>query len=157
MEEFRKYDIDTQEFSFKGIKSNARLVDVYDGDTITCVLNIFDEYYKLKCRLYGIDTMEMKDHDIQVKQKALEARKKVIDVLCGDDCLEINSTRKEIQEYLKNNVIVIWIECMDFDKYGRILCKAYKSKEYEKDVSNILIENNLAVKYDGGKKQQTLI
>jgi endonuclease YncB( thermonuclease family) len=154
---YDKYDINTKEFSFEGIKQYARLVDVYDGDTITCVLNIFNEFYKLKFRLDGIDTMEMKDHDIKIKQKALEARKKVIDILCDDNNLKIDSNRNEIQEYLKNNVIIIWIECMQFDKYGRTLCRVYKYKESEKDISTILVENNLAVKYDGGTKIQTLI
>lgn len=155
-ENFEKYDINTQEFSFEGIKDYARLVDVYDGDTITCVLKIFDEYYKFKFRLYGIDTMEIKDQDTQIKQKALEARKKVIDILCENNNLSINSTRNEIQDYLKNNIVIIWIECLNFDKYGRILCKVYNNKNAEKDVSTILIECNLAVSYDGGKKQQKI-
>jgi endonuclease YncB( thermonuclease family) len=158
IDKYEKYDIDTAEFSFDGIQSYARLVDVYDGDTITCVLNIFDNYYKLKFRLYGIDTMEMKEQNVQVKQKALEARKKVIDILCGDNNLPINVSRNNIQEYLKNNIIIVWIECLNFDKYGRILCKAYnKENKNGNDVSSILLECNLAVKYDGGKKQQTLI
>ena len=52
---------------------------------------------------------------------------------------------------MKINEVFVWIECFDFDKYGRILANVYK-KEGDISLSNILLESRLAYIYDGGKK-----
>lgn len=152
MDKLSIHDISTQIFTLNGTCTHARLVDVYDGDTITCVFPIFgDNYYKFNIRLNGIDTAELKGDN---KLKALEARHKILEYLCKDynynlkeDCL-----RSEIQDFLKKHIIVIWLECYDFDKYGRILGDVYKNQEIKNTISNILIDANLAYKYNGGTK-----
>lgn len=152
MDKLNIHDISTRMFTLNGIKTYARLVDVYDGDTVTCVFQIFgDNYYKFNIRLNGIDTAELKGAD---KVRALGARHKILDYICEEynynlkeDCL-----RSEIQDFLKKHTIIIWLECYDFDKYGRILGDIYKNKEVMESISSILLKSNLAYKYDGGTK-----
>ena len=43
---------------------------VTDGDTVKIVFPINKKFYKFSCRLYGIDTPEMKSHDINEKNYA---------------------------------------------------------------------------------------
>jgi endonuclease YncB( thermonuclease family) len=149
-----KYDISTPMFTLSGIKTYARLVDVYDGDTITCVFNIFgDNYYKFNLRLNGIDTAELKNKDLIDKDKALEARHKILSVCCKKYNLKKDCSRHDIQNYLKDNIITVWIECLDFDKYGRILVDIYKEKN-DICLSEILLNCNLAYKYNGGTKEK---
>ena len=45
---------------------------------------------------------------------------------------------------------VVWVEMLNFDKYGRILVKIYHSKR--KDLTETLIEKKLGKPYFGGKK-----
>ena len=121
------YDITTKFFTFYGIKTKARLIDVYDGDTITCIFPIFgDNYYKFNLRLMGIDTAELKGID---KQKAFEARHKILKYVCDTTYnLEMDCNRDKIQKYLNDNNIFVWIECFNFDKYGRVLANVYKKE-----------------------------
>jgi endonuclease YncB( thermonuclease family) len=126
---------------------------VYDGDTMTCIFPIFGEnYFKFNIRLMGIDTAEMKTNNDILKERAFSARHYILEYLCGDDYnLDNRCSRQEIQEYLKNNEIMVWLECFDFDKYGRILGNIYK-KEKKESLSELLIDSKLAYRYDGNKK-----
>ena len=142
-EAFKDYDISTPKFSLDGYKSHCRIVDIIDGDTLIVVLPLFGTHYKFNVRLNGIDTSELKSKD----KSAYKARERVFEIVCKNKC-EAN-TRKYIQNYLKNNVIVCWIECSKFDKYGRLLGNISIENKY---VSVILLEENLAKPYDGGTK-----
>ena len=46
----------------------------------------------------------------------------------------------------------MWIECVDFDKYGRLLTNVFLNKEDDKSISDILLEEKLAYKYNGDTK-----
>ena len=46
----------TKTFSLKNTECYARVVQIYDGDTITAVIPLFDNFYKFSIRLNGIDT-----------------------------------------------------------------------------------------------------
>ena len=64
-EALNNYNINnTPKFSlsllFKDELVKARVVNIYDGDTITCILPINNKYYNFKIRLAGIDTCEIK-------------------------------------------------------------------------------------------------
>ena len=138
-------------FTLSGIKTQARLVDVYDGDTITCIFPIFGEnYYKFKLRLMGIDTYELKNNNIEGKQKALDGRHKILTVCCDTYNLDVDCHRNEIQNFLKSNEIYVWIECFEFDKYGRVLANVYKTQG-DISLSELLLNSQLAYKYGGRK------
>ena len=53
-------DDDTPEFSFENQKIVAKVVSVYDGDTIKVVFPLHETLYKWNCRLTGVDTPELR-------------------------------------------------------------------------------------------------
>jgi micrococcal nuclease len=122
----------TNKFSLSGYKTFAKCVHVYDGDTIHVVFKMpnSNECYKWIIRVIGIDTPEMKTKNTYEKQLAIKAR-----------------------DFLRNLLLdkIILIECLDFDKYGRLLGDIYVEGN-EMSISNQLIEKGFAKAYDGGTK-----
>jgi len=145
-------------FTLSGIKTVGRVVDVYDGDTMTCIFPIFgDNYFRFNLRLMGIDTPELKNKDMISKEKALEARHKIMTVCCDNKYnLSKDCKRENIKKYLEENEINVWIECLDFDKYGRILANVYPKRGDNNvnidSLTKILLDANLGYEYNGGKK-----
>lgn len=148
IEVFKQYGGSTPELSINGLKTYGRLIDVYDGDTIKVILPAFNSYYKFTLRLNGIDTCEIKSKQLELKDYAIKARNKILELITNN--YEIN-TKKEIKELLESNVYLVWVECLESDKYGRILANVYKNKD-TKSLSDILLEENLAYKYSGKTK-----
>lgn len=131
--DYSSYDIKTPRFI--PIFTWAKVVKVYDGDTITVVggdkkmMEIGIPPYKYSCRLYGIDTPEI--------TKA---------------CDEEKEYGKIITLFLRKLIInkIIRVEIVpDDDKYGRLLTKIYLDKI---DISKLLLDKKFAVPYYGGKK-----
>jgi endonuclease YncB( thermonuclease family) len=149
IEIFKQYGGSTPELSMNGLKTYGRLIDVYDGDTIKVILPAFNSYYKFTLRLNGIDTCEIKSKQNELKDYAIKARNRVLEIITNNNN-NIN-TKKEIKELLESNVYLIWVECLESDKYGRVLANVYKDKD-TKSLSNILLEENLAYKYSGKTK-----
>jgi micrococcal nuclease len=117
-------------FSLNGHKTQAKVVKVYDGDTIHVVFHYFDKFYKWICRISHVDTPELRTKDLEEKKKGYEARDKLRDLILG----------KTVQ-----------LTCQEFDKYGRLLV------EIEVDgikVDEWLISQGLAKKYEGGTKEK---
>jgi endonuclease YncB( thermonuclease family) len=131
-------------FSDKIVK--ARVVDVYDGDTITCVTKYMgsNKFVKIKCRLIGIDTPEMRGGTDETKQDAIKSRDFIKDLIFNK---------------------IIYLKCDVNDKYGRVLVivflknpvpfyrkNIYLDKYFIKSVNNIMLNEKLGVEYYGGKK-----
>jgi len=115
----------------------CKVVDVYDGDTITVILPFNSKFYKKKCRLYGIDCAEIRTKDLEEKN-------------CGYDA------KKFLSDHIHNKQV--WIYCGDWDKYGRLLITIYTNKQdignFDKSMNKLMLDNNHAYTYDGTKKQQ---
>lgn len=154
MDEFKKYDNKTPYFKLIGLKGYCRILDIYDGDTLTIVLKIFNsQYCKFNVRLSGIDTCEMRSTNNETKNKAKKARNRLFELITGHNFNNFEfETKKEIKDYFDNNISLVWIECGDFDKYGRLLGKLFKNKDQKISFSEILINENLAYEYNGEKK-----
>ena len=150
------YNNETPFFSLKGLKTYARVVNVIDGDTLTLIIPIFDDCFKFYVRLSGIDTCEIHSNNEENKEKGLKAKYRVIELICKNKKLTdiICITKKQIIEIFDKNVYTVWIECEDFDKYGRLLAKVYLElkKKDVKTIGDILIEEKLAYKYEGNTK-----
>ena len=68
---FKNYDNKTTpHFSLNGQKLWGRVVNVYDGDTLTIVLSVFNGIYKFSVRMNGIDTCEVKSKNDKNKELA---------------------------------------------------------------------------------------
>ena len=126
----------TRLLSLNGQEFDAKVVYVYDGDTIHVVFRIFNKYYRWNCRILGVDTPELRTKDEKEKQKGYLVRDKV-----------------------KENFFekIVKIKCYDFDKYGRLLIDVYlpkniPDKKNKTFLSEWLIANDYAYAYEGGTK-----
>jgi micrococcal nuclease len=124
-----------QEYIFK-----AKVVRVIDGDTIDIDIPMGFGITKTKqrCRSHGIDTPESRINTrrqperIREKEMGLEGKARM-KVLCGKE---------------------VYIESLDggkLDKYGRLLINLYTLDGI--NISATLINEGLAIKYDGGRKK----
>lgn len=124
-----------ERFNLAGTYS-CKVINVYDGDTITVVFNPFPDSslskdYKFSIRLAGIDTPELRDKNKVIKEYA----KKIKSIL---ENLILNKTCK--------------LEVLEkFDKYGRILGIIYYN---DLNINNYLVEKGYAKLYNGGTKIQ---
>lgn len=128
--ELQNKDNSTPLFSLNGRKFTAKVVDVYDGDTITCVFKLYGKYYKWKCRISHIDTPEMKTKNKEEKERAIIVR----DIL---------------REMILNKIIIL--HCYDYDKYGRLLVE-FDLPNTQTRIHQWLLDNNYGKKYEGGTK-----
>lgn len=106
---------------------------IYDGDTFYAYIkghNPIDNK-PVGIRIRGIDTPEMKDQDPKIRKKAQRAK----DI---------------VSEEIKNAGTIHLYNVNLNDKYGRILASVFCDR---RDLAKILLEDKLAKKYDGGKKE----
>ena len=131
-----KSDKKTDYFSFCKYECLAKVVHIYDGDTVHLVLPLphTNRLRKVKARLYGIDTPEMRIQE--QKDSAMKAKERLVELL-------------EKTNYMVN------VKCGDFDKYGRVLVTIY-SPEFSKSLNDILIEEGHAYAYFGKTKKMNL-
>ena len=109
----------------------AKCVKVYDGDTfyIGTIMPLPYGATRFCCRLLGVDTPELRSRDDAEKALAREAR-----------------------DIVKSEILhkVVSIRVSGHDKYGRLLVRI--QTENGSDLSQRLIDDKVAVSYDGGKK-----
>lgn len=148
---FQNYGLDTPYFSFKGFKFWARVVDVLDGDTLVVVVNLFDQFFKLKVRLANIDTCEIKSQNPTIHHKAVLARSRLFCLVSNSSNIDI-CTRDHIQSFLDNHVCLVWLECKNYDKYGRVISDIKKHPDDTFTFSHILLKEHLAYSYLGKTK-----
>jgi endonuclease YncB( thermonuclease family) len=148
-------------FNLENIEGKFYVESVYDGDTITILVPTKLSIYnmgsentvdlnsntnqaekivlnKIRVRLYGIDTPELKP------KKNLTDRDEHI------------AKAKEARDFLSQLILnkIIKISFLSNDKYGRPLVKLY-SKEITADeicLNDLMIKKGFAKKYDGGTK-----
>ena len=152
MEDFKYFNNDTPIFTMNGMNTFARVVNVIDGDTLSLVIPLFDKYFKFNVRIYGIDTCEIHSNDVEIKDKGLKAKYRVIEMLSKKDIKDVLCiSRKQIIDLFNANISIVWIECLDFDKYGRLLGNVFFDNK-TKNIADILVSEKLAYRYDGGTK-----
>mgnify|MGYP000739738883 CR=1 FL=1 len=149
---FKDYNHDTPYFSLDNKKCYTRVVNIIDGDTIVIVIELFkNTFYKFNVRLDGIDTSELKSKDESLKKRALAAKYRLVELICKVD-KNFDFSKESIKKLLNENIYLIWTECLEFDKYGRLLAKIKKAENDNEYINDILINENLAYEYHGGKK-----
>ena len=111
--------------------SNGIVIKVYDGDTITIASKLpykKSPLYRFSVRLNGIDSPELKGVSKKETQMAIISRDKL-----AEKCLNKQVTLTEIKR----------------EKYGRVLADIHCGGLF---LNEWMIEQRLAVKYDGGTK-----
>lgn len=114
----------------------VKFVKNYDGDTLTVDIPGVHPFFgqNLKVRVRGIDTPEVKGKNACEKDHARMARRLVEAELK-------HAKRIDLQVNYKDK----------FDKYGRMLVNVL----YEgKNLADVLLQNRLAVRYEGKTKKQ---
>lgn len=130
-------DENTKWLSLEGIVCECKVVSVYDADTVTIALQWNNNIYKVKCRLFGIDSAEKRTKNQDEKKVALDATK-----------------------WLQNLILnkIIWVKCGKWGKYGgRMLGELYLDKKNIKDnasINDLIVKNGFAYYYDGKKKKE---
>ena len=127
--DWTKVDNSVGLFSLEGQEYRAKVVDVYDGDTIKCVFPIHNKLYRWNCRIAGVDTPELRTR-------------------CQAEKVFGYNVRDKLREKILNKVV--YLQCGEFDKYGRLLVNILCDDCL---VNDWLVENNYAFAYDGGTKQ----
>lgn len=150
---FKQYGGATPEFSLNDTRTFARVVSVYDGDTITAVIPILGAFFKFKVRLHGIDTCEIKSKNQAAKDMAVKARNRVIELVTGLAVDATLKTKKDIEKMLDADVHLVWLHCLEMDKYGRVLAHVYPSSNRVKSISEVLLDEKLAYAYSGETKK----
>lgn len=137
----------TPEFSMNGQECVGRVVNIHDGDTLTIVLPVFTSFFRFSVRLAGIDTCETTSKNPENMKLATDACLRLFSLVTND----VVTSVKEIKPFLRHNICLVHVNCLDFDKYGRLLADVSKSKDTV-PFSKILVDEKLAYVYDGGKK-----
>lgn len=157
-EQFRLVGTKVPEFSLKGRTLWARVVSVYDGDTLTCIVPLFGNHYKFSVRMNGIDTCEIKSKLEENKKKAIQARNQLLQWIMIDKQFPLSEpyTKKQIEEMLASDVYLVYMRCDSFDKYGRLLADVFPAEEVSTDpqqcFSERMIAGGLAYRYFGDTK-----
>lgn len=128
-------------FTFDGLATNARVVDVYDGDTVTVVFYYNNQPIKQKMRLIGYDTPEMKP------KMTMQNRDKYV--------AAANKAKCFLKQLILNKVV--WIELKREEKYGRLLgdMKVYNNQhEITASVCDVMLKHGYGKKYAGGCKSE---
>jgi endonuclease YncB( thermonuclease family) len=117
--------------TFKGYNVLAKVVLVYDGDTITCIFKMGIEC-AWKCRLMGIDCPEIGSKIPEEKELALEAK-----------------------NYVESMILdkMVYLKCYGTDKYGRVLVDVFINDTH---LNKDLIDKKYAKAYDGRTKEPWL-
>ena len=147
-EDFRQFGGSTPELSINGLKTYGRLIDVYDGDTVKVILPTFGSYYKFSIRLNDIDTCEIRSKDKILQNNGIKARDRLFELVTNIKVI----TKNDIKKTLESDVYLVWVDCCNKDKYGRVLANIYKDNDTTKSFSEILLEEKLAYKYEGKTK-----
>ena len=126
-------DSSVKEFGFEGETKIAKVVSVYDGDTIKVVFPILRKLYKFNCRIMGVDTPEIRTRDKKEKEYGIKVR-------------------DELRKKILNKVVKL--KCGEFDKYGRLLGEIYVNQNDQESVNQLMIKDGYAYEYHGGTKKK---
>ena len=130
----KKTTENTPKYEFKDITKLCRVIDVYDGDTITVAIKLEKTIWKAKIRMYGYDSPEMKPLK---KLKNREEIKKSAAV-----------SKLALQSKIYNKIVSA--DLKGFDKYGRLLAIINYNNE---NINKYMIENEYGYDYFGGTKR----
>lgn len=110
------------------------IISIYDGDTFRANIKDYPPIVgqRISIRVNGIDTPEIRGSCLKEKALAREAKELTVSILRGAKVIELRNMKR--------------------GKYFRIVADVYVDG---RSLAEELINNDLAVKYDGGSKIKT--
>ena len=149
----------------------ARIVEVYDGDTVTAIIFCNNLYVKFKIRLAHIDTCEKKINTStfcnDCKQKAeklmkhsIKAKARLIELLTnGKIVLDIKKIDSEYCNQINKNIkdmnCIVKMKITKYEsKFGRQIGEIYSCTDTSltNQFNMILLNEKLAYEYNGSTK-----
>ncbi len=131
-------------FTFNGKTFLAKPVNVYDGDTFSIIFEYTPggELIKYRCRCYGYDSAEMKPRlDFAGRE---------------EEIVKANAAKARLIELLGAHPTgLVKVECLDFDKYGRILVKVWNQVS-SFSVNDMMVAEGHGKPYFGGTKKDQI-
>jgi endonuclease YncB( thermonuclease family) len=118
--------------------TEAKVIKVYDGDTLTIGVYHINGFKRFNVRLYGVDCDEMRGGTEQTRAHALKAKIFVQEQVLG----------KVVKIHVLNNKI--YEGKMIKEKYGRLIAVIYTPRG--DNLADMLLAAGLARKYYGGSK-----
>ena len=146
-----------KDFSFSGYLRTGKIVDIYDGDTCRIAFYMKErfqhssEVIMIPCRLFGIDTPEIRTKNTDEKIAALKAKKRLCELATSvKDPAKMDENRRLVKVRFGKN-----------DKFGRPLCIIFTELNgdvefynvFENSVNHKLVKEGLAKVYLGGTKE----
>lgn len=152
--DFTNYGNNTPYLTLNGLVTKARVVSVYDGDTLTLIIPFKNDFYKFNCRMMGIDTCEIKSKLQKNKETAIKARNRVLQLIgVPITDLDMPLTRPKIQSMLSEKVYTCWVKCYENEKFGRTLVDVRINDDMSSPtIAQTLINEKLAYEYKGETK-----
>ena len=135
---------DLKLFTFEGTITKAKVVEVYDGDTCTIVLFNNNLPIKLKFRMHGYDSPEMKPRK-DIENRSLHIQAAII-------------ARDKLKEKVLNKIF--WVCFVEEEKFGRAMGSLYEISDKnkftgtEKCINTWMIDKRLGKPYQGAKKEE---
>jgi len=122
----------TLEFGLSGQTIRAKVIDVYDGDTLTLAFVFNGSLYHKRCRVKGVDCAEIRTRNSNEKRAGILAKERT-------HALVYSQIVKA--EFDSKN-----------DKFGRLL--AWIRLSDGRRLDSILIDENLGREYHGERKSE---
>lgn len=144
-----------KQFSFQHLTVKAKVVYVYDGDTLYLQFLYQKRLTQLCIRMLGYDSPEMiprrnLPHREEEMKKAILARNRLVYLVSGITLEDRKYTKDEIKAILATGNKLITV-CFDtFDKYGRTLATLYDNKQ---SLNQKMIQEGHGYEYHGGSKK----
>jgi endonuclease YncB( thermonuclease family) len=150
---FGNHDNKTPKFTFAGQKFWCRVVEMHDCDTFQGLIEFAGKVYKIIVRVMGVDSAEMTSKDPVVKAWAIKARNRMLS-LVAPAAFKVDGTyaKKDIVKGLKENMSLVWMEALDFDKFSRVLGNLYFNEGDTITIQSRLVTEGYCKPYMGGTK-----
>lgn len=151
-----KYDNSTKLFSHAGLKTYARAVEMYDADTLKVVFPFQkNDVHKIIVRVNGVDSPELRSKNKDVQEWAVKARNRMLSMIApGVFKVDGTYSKKDIIRLLKDNVAVIWLHALEYDKFGRLLGDLFTSPDDKETIQSICVKEGYCKNYFGKTKTQ---
>jgi len=163
---------DVQEFTLNNTITQCKVVYVYDGDTIHIVLRHNNKLTRFICRMNMIDCPEICPKNTDIKntndietinklktiknleiKSAIESKYYLLKQVVNIPIINYKMTKKEIKSFCAESEKLMWVKCLKFDKYGRLLIELFNSKNDKISINQLMIDNKYAITYNGGTKK----
>lgn len=139
-------------FCFQNSNPWARVISIHDGDTIGVIMEVMPSYFfRVSVRLRDIDACELRDTDPLKKTKAQTARRRLIQLICGEEISEqlvqCRSSQQQRLALCQLPSVMVRLENLGHDKYGRVLATVFASDDDQNSVNDRLLAEGVVESY----------